>query len=547
MMLPEDTSSSIVAKVSSNQNLSKTLEGFSMVYRTADSKGFKIEPDKFGGFGLSNKTGRVLKPKLEPIHENAGIIEDIPTDLREKLTPLSIMKSSSTSRKVVLLGVARFVKHSCMPNTRYFQGYSCDYLRYRNIRLQVIRSIHPDEKITVDYGDSFFGSIDECKYEVCTDANCTDEPSTSFLTDERAERRSFDLLVKSTMNEESTSGRAPSPILEEDAYVGSGKSSNVFAQHYATAGQLIEETERTHLTLLEQTTSSARNKRVGKRKYARKYKPQSKSCKLLKGADIIDSFIEQTQVAHLIEQSDVDDDNVSDHDCNDDKSADDIDSDDNSINNDNGINDNAGQRDHDDVDPTSNSSNESDNSELCTDTVNSDSSAEDSVYLDAQIEKTNQSSSAKNDSDEGRKFKFSFNNLCENSNVSIHNSMISLLSIVTKHGCSDELLYDLIKRKRVIYPSSEFPPPFAVKKLIPDVAKNYIRSHQIYENGQLICLNFLKQLRAVVYQNLEQIFEYNSKRDSTSDKTFQSLVKDNTIKIKIESKYRWRCFTKVCV
>ena len=42
MMLPEDTSSSIDAKVSSNQNLSKALEGFSMVYRTADSKGFKL-------------------------------------------------------------------------------------------------------------------------------------------------------------------------------------------------------------------------------------------------------------------------------------------------------------------------------------------------------------------------------------------------------------------------------------------------------------------------------------------------------------------------
>ena len=149
-------------------------------------------------------------------------------DLREKLTPLTIMKSSSTSREVVLLGVARFVNHSCMPNTRYFQGYSCDYLRYRTIRFQVIRSIHPDEEITVDYGDSFFGSIDECKCEVCRDANCTDEPSTSFLPDERAERQSLDLLVKSTANEESTSGRAPSPILEDDAYVGLWKKFKRF-------------------------------------------------------------------------------------------------------------------------------------------------------------------------------------------------------------------------------------------------------------------------------------------------------------------------------
>ena len=47
MLLPEDKSSSIVAKFISNQNLSKILEGFSMVCRAADSKGFRIEPDNF--------------------------------------------------------------------------------------------------------------------------------------------------------------------------------------------------------------------------------------------------------------------------------------------------------------------------------------------------------------------------------------------------------------------------------------------------------------------------------------------------------------------
>ena len=136
------------------------------------------------------------------------------------------------------------------------------------------------------------------------------------------------------------------------------------------------------------------NKRVGNRKYARKNKLQRKSWKLLKGAYNIDSFIEQPQVAHLFEHSNVDYDNGSDHDCNEDMCADDFDNDDNSINNDNGINNNADQRDHDDVDSTSNSLNESDNSELCTDIVNSDSSADDSVYLDMQSEKSSQSSEA---------------------------------------------------------------------------------------------------------------------------------------------------------
>ena len=141
-----------------------------------------------------------------------------------------------------------------------------------------------------------------------------------------------------------------------------------------------------------------------------------KSWKLLKGADIIDSFIERTQVAHLFEQSEVDDDNGSDQDCNDDKCADDIDNDDFSINNDNGINDNADQSDHDDVDSNSNSLNESDYSELCTDTVNSDSSDKNSVYLDAESEKSNHCSSAENDSVEGRKFQF-FLTLCVKSQM----------------------------------------------------------------------------------------------------------------------------------
>ena len=109
-----------------------------------------------------------MKPKLEPLGDVVGILEDIPPELKLRLKPLSIMKSSSSDKDVVLLGVVRFVSHSCLAKTRFFQGYSCQYLKNRKLRLQVNRTIYPDEAITADYGDSVFSSVEECKRDVCS-------------------------------------------------------------------------------------------------------------------------------------------------------------------------------------------------------------------------------------------------------------------------------------------------------------------------------------------------------------------------------------------
>ena len=85
---------------------------------------------------------------------------------------------------------------------------------------------------------------------------------------------------------------------------------------------------------------------------------------------------------------------------------------------------------------------------------------------------------------------FPENILCGNSNVTVHNALISLLTLVAKHGGSDELLYDLIKREQFIHPNSGFPTPFSVKTLIPELSNNYTKSHTCYDNGELICLHF---------------------------------------------------------
>ena len=60
------------------------------------------------------------------------------------------------------------MNHSCLANTQFFQGYSCQYLKNRNLRLQVTRTTYPDEEITADYGDSFFNSVGEFNCDVCS-------------------------------------------------------------------------------------------------------------------------------------------------------------------------------------------------------------------------------------------------------------------------------------------------------------------------------------------------------------------------------------------
>ena len=61
-MLEISDFSSFLSRIHSEPALKRTLEGLSKVYREADSSGFKIEPDRFGGFGLHNRTGKILKP-----------------------------------------------------------------------------------------------------------------------------------------------------------------------------------------------------------------------------------------------------------------------------------------------------------------------------------------------------------------------------------------------------------------------------------------------------------------------------------------------------
>ena len=103
------------------------------------------------------------------------------------------MKRCFNEKEVVLLGVTRFVNHSCLANTRFFRGYSCNYLRYRTLRLQVIRTIKQNKEITVNYGDSFFGDFGECKCDVCKQKQLGEPQPHIYLAD----RQSTELVSES--------------------------------------------------------------------------------------------------------------------------------------------------------------------------------------------------------------------------------------------------------------------------------------------------------------------------------------------------------------
>ena len=128
-------------------------------------------------------------------------------------------------------------------------------------------------------------------------------------------------------------------------------------------------------------------------------------------------------------------------------------------------------------------------------------------------------------------FQFSSGRLYENSDVSVQISVISLLSLFSKQGCFDELLFDLIRRERIIHPDSNFPATNALKSLIPKVVKISIRTDKYFGNGQLICLNFLPQLQALLEKNLGQLLCYSGTRKSQNDFVVPTHVEYNTINI----------------
>ncbi len=151
-MLPPLTVHEFEQASKMNTQLRKFTMLLQTIYECTSDLSLKILPDKFGGFGLFNKTGKIIKPS-HPMYP-VGLLMKVPPETEAVLNDFSVMEGRKKEPKV-LVGTLRFVNHSCMPNCSYYQAYGFEGREC--VRLRINRPILVDEEITVYYNDDRFG------------------------------------------------------------------------------------------------------------------------------------------------------------------------------------------------------------------------------------------------------------------------------------------------------------------------------------------------------------------------------------------------------
>ena len=116
------------------------------IYKSSFSFGLRIEPDNYGGYGLFNRSGKVIK--CGEIKFAVGLIAKKPKN--REIDDWSLMEGDK-----LLVGVARWANHSCVANCDYymsngFRGRVC-------VRLRALREIMDGEQLVTFYNSDFFG------------------------------------------------------------------------------------------------------------------------------------------------------------------------------------------------------------------------------------------------------------------------------------------------------------------------------------------------------------------------------------------------------
>ena len=448
-------------RLSKDKVLNKVSRIFFSIYEQTHQKGFHILPDRFGGFGIFNKSNKVIKPSFTPLEFPLGIVEKLPSALRAEVTELSITRSSRDSAEKVLLGSCRFSNHSCSPNVKYFQGFSCD-LPYPCVRLQVLKSIEPNEELTVFYGDSFFGNGNK-------DCLC-DFPSYHHDSEDETE-------VPSGISQLTNTPLAPTQVSSDAATSETPEINLEFNEHLQTQG-------------------STSHKRTAKLQRKRRIK-------------FLSSF-ETNEASLLLSQTQRE---ARFFDSPSDNQTQEID------------------ESSDEIYFTANSEVETDvhlNSDSETELIASDAKSQSSSSTDSSV--SDSSSIINVDSDVPG---FDFGLEIMKNNISVQNSVMSLLSITTNRSAPDELLYDLIKRERLIDDSKTFPSYHFVKKVLSAVYEKYNFTHHLYPKGELILMSFFTHLSRVVTSNIDQIIKYSKCKSSNADIKLEPLISFNKLRIRL--------------
>ena len=121
--------------------------------------------------------------------------------------------------------------------------------------------------------------------------------------------------------------------------------------------------------------------------------------------------------------------------------------------------------------------------------------------------------------------------------VSAGNLAASLLTIVSKHNCSDALLHDLLKRNQFIF-SGQTLSPYAVKSKLQEVCLRYFENRVVTCNGEVVLVNFYQLIKDIVVNNIRSIFQYAETKEDEKDimKPKLSIVdKELTIRLILNS------------
>ena len=400
------------------KNVKKIYEDMKTIYGDAHENGLRIELDNFGGFGLFNRSKKTIRVGV--IDFSVGLIEKCTKN--RKIDDWSAMEGEK-----MLVGVARWANHSCLPNCQYymsggFRGRVC-------VRLRAIKEIKDGEELLVFYRANWFGQ---------GNIHCLCGNSSEHKNDEK-------LLLS---------------LDREDMCLVRRKKKKV-------AKLAVNNTSQEGLTGLVEFYCELSNASV----------------------DSVDQETSQENQQLIPDESATDpaffsDENIS------------IFSEDVSSENNNSI------------EVAMSSAVDSSDEEM------KDSSAENDQYLSFSDELDSVFIDA---------VKY----------VSASNLAASLLTIVSKHNCSDALLHDLLKRDQIIF-SGQTLSPYAVKSKLQEVCLRYYENRVVTSNGEVVLVNFYQSIKDIVVNNIRSIFQYAETKEDEKDIMMpKPSIVDNELTIRL--------------
>ena len=387
-------------KLRNDRKLKKLFMDMSESYKAAMDFGLSIEPDKYEGFCLVNRSMSAIKPG--EIQVAVGLLANLPKENSYK--DWSVMEGGK-----LLVGVARWANHSCKANCDYYMKGG--YRGRQCVRLRALMQIEHNEELTTFYNEDAFG-----------------EENVDCLCSHTEELGRSSNLVQSTSQ---TVVRAVKRKRLPKAEIRYAQHATEFDSFFA----YYEDSSNFSLSSLNEAPSFP-----------------------------IETSPNNTAVPQIITSDSIDD-------------------------------------------------------EMGSSNGTTDESLNNAQFQFFPEYESNESSQS--DTEAVRELaSFNQSSLCDFVSdcrpVSVSNLALSIMSLVIKHNCSDQMMYELLKRDQIIF-NGESLAPWTIKKRLGEFAAQYQCRKELLSNGEQIYLNFSPLLLKIVQNSINGMLRYAELRKTTND------------------------------